>query len=313
MRNKRWYGTAMGSKWKHWVATLMCLLCATGAAAAQRSFASPDDAAEALAQAVKAHDRPATVAILGPDSAAWISSGDAAADRESVAHFIAAYDAKHGIAQAGNKATLTLGGDDFPFAFPIVQNSGHWRFDTEAGKEEMLARRIGKNELSAIEVLQAIVDAQVEYASEDRNGDGVLAYAQKIASSPGKHDGLYWPVKAGEPESPLGEFVAKAAGEGYRKSDTPPTAYHGYYYHLLSGQGKHAPSGAFDYVVHGRAIGGFAVIAYPAKYGNSGIMTFMVNQDGQVYQSDLGPKTQARAKQIHLFDPGPGWSPVKAQ
>jgi hypothetical protein len=320
MRAERCYGTAIRNRWRNRWGWLLVLLTsffvatAGAAATAQRNFASPEDAAAALAQAVKAQDRAATLAVLGQDAADWISSGDAVADRASIARFIAAYDAKHAIVRDGNKATLTLGADDFPFAFPIIRNGERWRFDTAAGKEEMLARHIGENELSAIKVLQAIVDAQMEYASEDRNGDGVLAYAQKFASSPGKRDGLYWPVKDGEKPSPLGELVARASGEGYRKNDDKnPSAYHGYYYRMLTSQGKNAPSGALDYVVHGRAIGGFAAIAYPARYGNSGIMTFIVNQDGKLYQADLGPNTQARATQMQQFDPGPEWSPVQAR
>ena len=225
--------------------------------------------------------------------------------------FVAAYDAKHAIARDGDVAKLTIGSDDFPFAFPLVKTGDRWRFDTAAGIEELNARRIGENELSTIKVLQAIVDAQRDYASEDRDGDGVLAYARKIMSSPGKHDGLYWPTKAGEPQSPLGELVARASGEGYRADKKGgPTPFHGYYYRMLKGQAASAGSPAFDYVVHGRAIGGFAVIAYPAKYGSSGIMTFMVNQDGKVLQKDLGPDTQAKANAIQRFDPDKGWSPA---
>jgi hypothetical protein len=160
--------------------------------------------------------------------------------------------------------------------------------------------------------LQAIVDAQLDYASADRNGDGVLAYAQKFVSSPGKHDGLYWPVKPGETPSPAGELLAKASSEGFHAGGGTPTPYHGYYYRPLEGQGKHAPGGALDYVVKGRAIGGFAVVAYPARYGNSGIMSFIVNQDGKIYQSDLGPDTQAKALKMKEFDPGKGWTPVNA-
>ena len=291
------------------------LFFATGAqaaSAAQKSFATPDDAASALVHAVKAHDRSATLAILG-NASDWISSGDAVADRAMGDRFVAAYEAKHSLVANGNSTTLVLGNDDYPFAFPIVKNGDRWRFDTEAGREELLARRIGENELSAIKVLEAIVDAQIEYASKDRNGDGVLDYAQKFASSPGKHDGLYWPTKEGEPPSPLGPLVARAAGEGYSKKGSGPTAYHGYYYRLLKGQGKNASGGALDYVVHGRAIGGFAVIAYPAKYGSSGIITFLVNQDAKVHQADLGRQTVARGSTMRTYDPGDGWTAVTAR
>jgi hypothetical protein len=297
---------------KRTVLALLMLLFATGAQAAapaQKTFASPEDAAGALVQAVKAGDRNATLAVLG-DAGEWLSSGDTVADRATAARFVAAYDAKHMIAQDAGKATLTLGDDGFPFAFPLVKGGERWRFDTAAGKEELLARRIGANELDTIKVLQAVVDAERDYASVDRNGDGVLDYAQKFASSPGKRDGLYWPTKAGEPPSPLGVLVAQASAEGYRKSDKGPTPYHGYYYRMIRGQGKNAKSGAFDYVVRGRGIAGFAAVAYPARYGNSGIMTFIVNQDGKVYQADLGPETAAKVARMARFDPGKEWTVV---
>ena len=275
----------------------------------QKNFASPEDAVTALVQAVKAHDRSAILSVLGGASS-WISSGDAVADRAVTDRFVAGYEAKQSIVRDGDKATLVVGQGDYPFAFPIVKKGDRWRFDTEAGKEELLARRIGENELDAINVLEAIVDAQMEYASKDRNGDGVLDYAQKFASSAGKHDGLYWPTKSGEEPSPLGALVAQASAQGYKKKDRGPTPYHGYYYRMLKGQGKNASTGALDYVVHGRAIGGFAVVAYPAKYASSGIMTFIVNQDGKIYQADLGPSTPARAAAMRRYDPGDGWTAV---
>lgn len=298
------------------VLTLLALVAlafttaAFAAAPAQETFASPEDAAGALVAAVKAHDRKATFAILG-NVGDWIGSGDATADRARGERFVAAYEQKHAIARDGDKATLTIGADDFPFAFPIVKSGDKWRFDSDAGKDELLARRIGENELSAIKVLQAIVDAERDYASADRNGDGVFDYAQKLVSTPGKRDGLYWPVKAGDPPSPLGDLVAQASGEGYKKAEKGRTPYHGYYYKMLKGQGKNAQGGAFDYVVRGHGIAGFAVVAWPAKYGNSGIMTFIVNQDDKVYQADLGPGTQAKVAQMQRFDPGPGWTVVE--
>ena len=293
--------------------SLVALLFTTvafAAAPAQKTFASPEDAAGALVAAVKVHDRNATLAILG-DVADWLSSGDAAADRATGDRFVAAYEQKHAFDRDGDKATLTIGADDFPFAFPLVKEGDKWRFDTAAGKDELLARRVGENELDAIKVLQAIVDAERDYASADRNGDGVFDYAQKLVSSPGKHDGLYWPVKAGEPPSPLGDLVARASSEGYKKTEKGPSPFHGYYYRMLKGQGKNAPGGAFDYVVRGHGIAGFAVVAWPAKYGNSGIMTFIVNQDGKVYQKDLGPATATRAARMQSYDPDKDWSPVK--
>ena len=284
---------------------------AHAAGAPQRTFATPEEAASALVQAVKAHDRAQTFAVLG-DVADWISSGDMVADRAAADQFVTDYDAKHAIVRDGDKATLTIGADGFPFAFPLAKSGDAWHFDTAAGKEELLNRRIGGNELDAIKVLQAIADAEHDYAAEPRKGDGVVQYATKFASSPGRRDGLYWPTKAGDPPSPLGALVADAAGEGYKKGEkSPPTPYHGYFYRMLKGQGKNAESGAFDYIVRGREIAGFAVVAYPARYGNSGIMTFIINQDGKVYQSDLGPDTREKASRMQRFDPGPGWTQVK--
>jgi hypothetical protein len=314
MRGDHWNG---GVRAREWILLLLIVtvFVATGARAAapvQKTFASPEDATSALVQALKLHDRKATLAVLG-DAGEWIASGDAVADRATLDRFVAAYEDKYDIAREGDTARLTIGENDFPFAFPIVKSGERWRFDTVAGRQELLARRVGQNELDAIKVLQAIVDAQRDYASEDRNGDGVLDYAQKFGSIPGKHDGLYWPTKAGEPDSPLGELVVRAGDEGYRKKSGDRQPFHGYYYRMLKGQGSAAESGAFDYVVHGHAIAGFAVVAWPAKYGNSGIMTFMVNQDGKVYQADLGPESQSLASKILRFDPGIGWTPVVAK
>ncbi|MFO1311428.1 MAG: DUF2950 domain-containing protein [Burkholderiales bacterium] len=300
-------------QWLMLLAVLALMLFAStrtfGAEAKQTTFATPEDAAAALVAAAKTDDANAIRAILG-SKPGELSSGDPVADRALRAQFAASYEEKHALVASGDAMTLTIGSDGFPFAFPLVKAGDRWKFDSAAGKDELMARRIGQNELYAIKVMQAIVDAQREYASEDRNGDGVLAYATKFMSSKGKRDGLYWPTKAGEAPSPLGSLIVSATAEGYRAKDGKPTAYHGYYYRMLKGQAKSASSPAFDYVVRGRAIGGFAVVAYPAKYGSSGIMTFMVNQDGKVYQADLGPNTQAKATAMQKFDPGSGWSPV---
>jgi hypothetical protein len=311
---RRKLASAWASGWL-WLALIGIAVLATGAqaAAGQIDFASPENAAETLVRAVKANDRKAVLAVLGPEASDWISSGDAAADRAVVERFVADYAARHAILRKGDRATLTTGNDDHPFAFPLVESGGRWRFDAVAGKEEMLARRIGRNELDAIKVLQAIVDAQFEYASRDRDGDGLVSYARSFGSSAGKHDGLYWPAKGKEGASPLGELVAGAAAEGYRRDQRGLTPYRGYFYRMLEGQGRSAASGEFDYVVKGRAIGGFAVVAWPARYGNSGIMSFIVNQDGRIYQSDLGPDTPARAGKMQRFDPVNGWSLVSAQ
>lgn len=295
---------------------LVCTACfsaTAGAVTTQRTFASPEEAASALAQAAKAHDRPTALAILGPSAEKWIASGDPVADRAAAEHFAAAFEEKHAIAAEGDsRATLTIGSDDWPFAFPLVKADNGWRFDTEAGKTEMLARRIGTNELAAIKVLLAITDAQRDYASEDHNRDGVREYARKFVSTPGKRDGLYWPTKAGEPPSPLGPLVTHANSEGYSKGESS-RAYHGYYFRPLVGQSSNAKGGAQDYVVKGHMIGGFGALAYPAIYGSSGVMTLMVNQDGVVYQKDLGPDTTKKAPAIKRFDPGPGWTAVSTQ
>jgi hypothetical protein len=280
-----------------------------GAQATQTTFASPEDAVAALVKAVRANDRKATLAVLGQDAASFVPSGDRVADRATAKQFLDSFDARNTIARDGDRATLTIGTDGYPFAFPIVKTGDRWRFDTAAGREEMLARRIGENELSAIEVLRAIADAQVEYASEDRNGNGSLEYAQRIASSPGKRDGLYWRAKPGEPASPLGLLVASATGQGYG-NDKGPQPYHGYYFKALKGQGADAPTGKRDYVVRGRAIGGYGVVAWPAKYANSGVMTFIINHEGVVYEQDLGPETSTAVAAMTRFNPGKGWTKV---
>jgi hypothetical protein len=207
---------------------------------------------------------------------------------------------------------MNLGNEDWPFAVPIVKKEGLWYFDTKQGKEEILARRIGLNELSAIKACLAYVDAQREYALKDRDGDGLLEYAQKFRSDQGKKNGLYWEVKAGEGQSPLGPFFAAAQQKGYTgKAGGKPIPYHGYYYRILNGQGKSAPGGAYDYMAKGNMIGGFALVAYPAKYASSGVMTFIVNHDGVVYQKDLGKNTEKAAQAMKLFNPDSTWKKVE--
>ena len=282
---------------------------AATAAPAQRTFPSADDAVAALVKALKANDDAGALAILGAGSDKWVRSGDAVADRAARDRFVDLYEQRHTIAEATDKrATLTIGPDEWPFAFPLVKSQSGWRFDTEAGKRELLYRRVGQNELTAINVLLAIVDAQREYAAADHDDDDVREYARTFASSPGKHDGLYWPTSAGETPSPLGPLVVRATAEGYDKDHV--SAYHGYYYRMLKGQGPHAAGGALDYVVQGHMIGGFAAVAYPAQYANSGVMTFIVNHDGVVYQKDLGASSATVARGMTRFDPGPGWTKV---
>jgi hypothetical protein len=291
--------------------TLATMLCSAASVAnAQQAFKTPDEAASALVDAAKTGDKKAIVSVLGPDGNDIVSSGDEVADAATRQKFVAAYDAKHQIAMEGeNKAVMVIGDQDYPFPIPIIRKDGIWRFDTAAGREEILARRIGKNELDAIQSCLAYVDAQNDYAADDRTGAGTGVYAQRIVSSPGKKDGLYWPTSQGEDRSPLGELIAEATAQGYRVG-AGHTPYHGYYFRVLTKQGEAAPGGELEYIVHGKMIGGFALVAYPAEYRNSGIMTFIVNHTGTVYQKDLGPDTAKLAQRMRSFNPDKTWQTV---
>jgi hypothetical protein len=279
----------------------------------QMSFVSPDDAATAFAKSLRENNEGKLMKILGPDAKELVSSGDEVRDRLGREKFVEAYDQQHRIDTESDKKILVVGKNDWPFPIPIVQEDGKWMFDTANGKEEILNRRIGKNELDTIQTMLAIVDAEREYAMKDHDGDGIRKYAQKFKSDPGKENGLYWDTKEGEQPSPLGPLAAKARQEGYfeKKSSEKPSPYHGYFYRILTAQGTHADGDAFDYIVNGKMIGGFAVVAYPAEYGNSGVMTFMVNHDGVVYQKDLGDDTEQKAKAMEQFDPDETWTKVK--
>jgi len=282
---------------------------AAPAVKAQKSFATPEEAASALAAAIKSGNTRELRTILGPGSDTIISSGDPVADKSERERFVKRYEEKNSIAGSDTgKAILSVGSEDFPFPIPVVKKGTVWRFDAKAGKEEILNRRIGRNELAVIEVLHAYVDAQREYAATDRDGNGTTEFAQKVRSTPGKKDGLYWAAKEGEKESPLGPLAAKAAREGYEKKNT---ALHGYYYRILKAQGKDAEGGAFDYLVNGKMILGFAMVAYPAQYGSSGIMTFIVNQNGIVYQKDLGKNTAKTARAMKRYNPDKSWKKVE--
>jgi hypothetical protein len=290
--------------------TIAALLCSASAAIAQQAFKTPDEAASALASAAKAGDMKALATVLGPDGDDIVSSGDEVADAATREKFVAAYDARHRIAMEGDdKAIMVIGPDDFPVPIPLVRKGGEWRFDAAAGREEILFRRIGKNELDAIQACLAYVDAQNEYAEKDRTSAGVNAYAQRIVSRPRKKDGLYWPTSQGEDPSPLGEFVAQATAQGYRVGGGR-TPYHGYYFKILTRQGPAAPGGELDYVVRGNMIGGFALVAYPAEYRNSGVMTFLVSHAGTVFQKDLGPGTAKLAERMSSFNPDRTWQTV---
>ena len=272
----------------------------------QKSFPSPEEAVNALVVAVRANDKQELLAILGSGGMELISSGDEVADKAGREKFLKAYNEMNKLEKASaNKIILHLGKDDWSLPIPVVEKSKKWLFDTKAAKEEILNRRIGRNELRVMDVLHAYVDAQHEYASKDCNGGGKVEFAQRLISTKGKRDGLYWDAKEGEAESPLGPLVAQAAKEGYPHADLQP--FHGYYFKILKGQGKHADGGAYNYVVKGKMILGFALVAFPAEYGNSGVMTFIVNHDGVVYQKDLGRNTEKAAQAMKVFDPDRTW------
>jgi Protein of unknown function (DUF2950) len=296
-------------RWSTGLIAIAVLLLSMSAASAQQSFQSPEDAAAALVAAAKSGETKDFVKVLGRDAADIVESGDMVADNDTRQRFVAAFDAKHSISMEGNKkAILMLGKDDFPFPIPLYHTKTGWEFDTAEGRIEILYRRIGRNELDAIQTCLAFVDAENEYADKDR-GAGPGVYAQRIVSSPGKKDGLYWPPDGDQ--SPLGELAAEASAEGYKVGSGEPQPYHGYYYRILTQQGPNAPGGELDYVVNGKMIGGFALVAYPAEYGNSGVMTFVVNHGGTVYQKDLGELTEVIARRIKWFNPDQTWKKVE--
>jgi|APFre7841882724_1041349.scaffolds.fasta_scaffold81140_1 hypothetical protein len=276
-------------------------------------YPTPDVAIQALLDAVASDEAGAVAKVLGPE-AAELGSGDPVADANALDAFLAHAEEAVNIEQdegVPGIALVTMGGDDWPFPIPLVQDGQGWYFDVATGKEEVFNRRIGRNELSTIETLRAYVQAQDEYHDADHNGDGVKEHARRLMSSEGTRDGLYWPTKEGEPESPMGPLVADAVAEGYTPvQGKGPQPYHGYLLRALTAQGASAPGGARDYLVDGHLTGGFAAIAYPAEYGSSGVMSFQVNQSGIVYQKDLGPDTATAATALNVYDPGDGWTAV---
>ena len=294
-------------------AFFMVMVFLTGQAYAvkekQQTFASPEKAVKALVDAVKKNNDMELAAIFGPGSQALVSSGDKVDDKVRKERFLKTYEEKNSIEPEGEgKAVLHIGNQDYPFPIPILKKGKAWYFDTKEGKEEILCRRIGRNELNVMDVLHAYTDAQREYAARDRNNDGAKEFAQKLISSKGKKDGLYWEVKEGEEESPFGPLIAKAAKEGYagKIKNDKSEPYHGYYFKILKSQGKNAEGGPFDYMVKGHMILGFGLVAYPAKYGSSGVMTFIVNQEGTIYEKDLGKNTN-KAATMTRYDPDKTW------
>jgi hypothetical protein len=306
---------------ERWLTVLACLIsgtlfllwaasCSHAGGMPHRSFSSPEKAVTSLVAAVRANDMEEMLAILGPGSRELIFSGDDVADSTGREKFLKAYDRMNILQKvSADKVTLCIGKDNWPLPIPIVKAGAKWVFDAEQGKQEILNRRIGRNELHVMDVLHAYIDAQHEYASRDCGGGGMVEFAQNLISTQGKRNGLYWEVKKGEKESPLGPLVAQAAKEGYADADLSP--FHGYYFKILKGQGKHAQGGAYDYVVKGKMLLGFAMVAYPAEYGNSGVMAFTVNQEGMIYEKDLGKDTTRIAEGMKIFDPDKTWEKVK--
>lgn len=309
------HGVRSGSYWfMLWATALICafaLACGTQMPK-QKMFATPEEAVKAFVEAANTGNQEEFKAIFGPNAEEVLSSGDPVADRQNREVIAAALQEGWRLLGLNDNAKeLAIGDEGWPFPIPIVKEAAGWRFDTMAGKEEILARRVGRNELTVIQVCRTYVQAQQLYAGQARDGQPAGAYAQRFSSSPGKQDGLYWPVERGEPRSPLGEFFAQASGEGYaQNSGGRPQPFHGYFFRILTAQGESAPGGARSYLVDGIMTGGFALVAWPAQYANSGVMTFVVNQDGVIYQKDLGPETEATVKSMTAYDPDQTWNEV---
>jgi len=284
-------------------------------AAGEQTFASPADAVAALTTAAANDDTNAFHKIFGPEGHQLVSP-DAVQASEDFKLFVERLRTKTRMTtNSDSSITLDLGADAWPFPIPLVHDGGQWHFDTAAGRAEVLKRRIGMDELGAIAVCRGYVSAQREYASVDRLGDGVMAYARYLHSTPGTHDGLFWPAKTNDVLSPLGPLIASARVEGYHRAasmmNDERAPYHGYYFKILTGQGRHAPGGKYDYIINGRMIAGFAMVAWPAEWGNTGVMTFIVNQQGKVFQKNLGPDTANIAQAMRKYDPDETWEPVE--
>jgi len=290
---------------------LMLAVPLAALAAAQETYVTPEAAVEALMSALKADSDAAMIAIFGEEHKALVTQSDRAASSATRAKILAAMQTLRVLRDPSpDRRVLLIGDEAWPVPIPIVRAGERWRFATEEGDDELVNRRIGGNEHNAIDVLRAYVDAQRAYATRDRDGDGVLQYAQKLASTPGRHDGLYWPADSakGEEASPFGPLVAESAA--YLKGHAAGDPYRGYRFRILSRQGKSAPGGAYNYVINGRMIAGFAMLAYPADYGHSGVMSFIVSHNGKVYEHDLGKDSAVIGAKLSTFDPGVGWKPV---
>lgn len=312
------YSTSMNIRFVLGLIAVLLLLSGCSSKASdqskQKAFADPDSAVKALLTAVKADNMPELTAIFGPDGAEVLSSGDPVSDKQNREVFLVALEQQWTLDdKSADAKELVIGYDQWPFPIPLVKESRGWRFDTAAGKQEVLARRIGRNELAAIGTCRTYVIAQKEYASESRDGKPAGIYAQKVRSDEGKQNGLYWARKTSDAKpSPLGDLAAQAESEGYdiaHKDKIRP--FHGYYFRILTQQGKHATGGAKNYILDGEMKQGFAMIAYPADYGSSGIMTFIVNQDGAIYETDLGEDTLKTASEIKEFNPDDQWRLVE--
>ena len=295
------------------VVGILVVCAAFAAPAAPRTFKTPEDAVRALADAVKSNSLDAVIAIFGDNGRELAESSDPATGRQNRDVFIVAFrEGWHLVNASATKRTLVIGNEDWPFPVPIVKVGTAWQFDAAAGKEEVIARRIGRNELAAIATCHTYVAAQARYARDAHDGNAAGAYAAVFASSPGRQNGLYWPAKHGEKLSPLGDLVANASAEGRALGgNASPSPFNGYYFRILTAQGAHARGGAKDYTVNGQLTGGYALIAWPAQYDASGVMTFIVNQDGVVRQKDLGPETASRAAAITAYDPDATWHAVR--
>ena len=279
--------------------------------ASQRTFDSPAKAAQSMYLAAKAGNTDELMRIFGPQARNLLSSGDPVADKGDRDRIIEKYQEMHRLVVEPDKSvTLYIGSENWPFPVPLVNKNGVWFFDTPRGRQEILFRRIGRNENATIDTLQALAAAEEEYARQPHDGDAVRQYTPKLLSDEGKHNGLFWESAEGQPQSPIGPLIAGAAREGYKKQNGP-TAFHGYFYRVLKSQGKDAPGGAMDYMTNGRLTRGFAIVAYPATYRNSGVMTFIVGRDGQVYQKNLGPRTASLATAMTAYNPDRTWQPAE--